>query len=720
MTLVEGSAVAGRDLAMVGAERARAIMLLADRFTTDPEAEDLGILFQVWAAKSYTRTVPLFVQAARQATVRQVAPFLDPATDVIVSVEATRLRLLALSAVCPGASTLVGNLLRSAAVAPPSARGETLAGRRWLRQYVSGCEYALHEVPVLKHLAGRRFIDVAEWAARNAHAVLIGTVDERDGPAARRVRVNPAAAPLEMGTTLLVVAETKTGAIRALKGDFEPPGAGARRAARAAVAGGAAPGGGANGSGGEGAGEGADECADIPWGWRPDTDSMDDTDSDGSGGDTPGCGAPDADAAAAGDVRALMVPRGGGGGGGGGAGDVDSSSESESYGAFEGGAAHDAPSSASGSASSSASSSTPTSELEGHFIVCGHGASIAPFLEHLRRAAPERAAPVVVLAPERPRGLDAAAEARLGPLRFVAGSAADAAALRAAGAASARALVFLARGSRPAGVASAQATGRPAELERRTREAVLADADALLACYGVGEQSDAGAGARAGGARRRLAHAVVELLFTTSIEFLQPGLLLRGVSAVYDEAGGPADAPRKAWLVRRATERAAVAEGLAEWQANPYYAAGRVTVPALMDAFATQCFFNRGLLADVLGEMAGYLHSGAFGGEGVGGAAAEAAGAAGAAAGEDASAPGAARPGALLQQVRVPRALAGRTYGELSSALALGARAVALGLYRRKRESAAQRLRFVVLNPPASERVEASDRVFVLRERPGG
>ena len=40
-------------------------------------------------------------------------------------------------------------------------------------------------------------------------------------------------------------------------------------------------------------------------------------------------------------------------------------------------------------------------------------------------------------------------------------------------------------------------------------------------------------------------------------------------------------------------EKAAIKEGLAEWQANPYYCAGRVTVPAVMDTFACQCFFNR-------------------------------------------------------------------------------------------------------------------------------
>ena len=51
--------------------------------------------------------------------------------------------------------------------------------------------------------------------------------------------------------------------------------------------------------------------------------------------------------------------------------------------------------------------------------------------------------------------------------------------------------------------------------------------------------------------------------------------------------------PRKSWLMRKQQERAALREGLAEWQANPYFCAGRVTVPALMDTFACQCFFNR-------------------------------------------------------------------------------------------------------------------------------
>ena len=50
--------------------------------------------------------------------------------------------------------------------------------------------------------------------------------------------------------------------------------------------------------------------------------------------------------------------------------------------------------------------------------------------------------------------------------------------------------------------------------------------------------------------------------------------------------------PRRSWLMRKRQERAAMKEGLAEWQANPYFCAGRVTVPALMDTVACQCFIN--------------------------------------------------------------------------------------------------------------------------------
>lgn len=71
-------------------------------------------------------------------------------------------RLLALSAVCPGASTLIGNLLKSSAVRPLQSQQRTLAGREWLRAYVNGCAYQV----------GPRLVQggtgVRGWHARDA------------------------------------------------------------------------------------------------------------------------------------------------------------------------------------------------------------------------------------------------------------------------------------------------------------------------------------------------------------------------------------------------------------------------------------------------------------------------------------------------------------------------------------------------------------------------
>lgn len=58
--------------------------------------------------KSYTKAVPVYVQVLQRASLRMLSPFLDPERDVIVSVEQMRHRMLALSCLCPGASTLIG------------------------------------------------------------------------------------------------------------------------------------------------------------------------------------------------------------------------------------------------------------------------------------------------------------------------------------------------------------------------------------------------------------------------------------------------------------------------------------------------------------------------------------------------------------------------------------------------------------------------------------
>ena len=86
------------------------------RFCGDVSAEDTDVQFRVWAIKSAAKRVPLYVQVLQKSSLALISPFLDMQQDVLLSIEHTRLRLLALSCICPGASTLLANLLRSTSV----------------------------------------------------------------------------------------------------------------------------------------------------------------------------------------------------------------------------------------------------------------------------------------------------------------------------------------------------------------------------------------------------------------------------------------------------------------------------------------------------------------------------------------------------------------------------------------------------------------------------
>ena len=155
----------------------------------------------------------------QRSSLDRVAPFLDPQQDVLLSVEQVRHRLLALACLCPGASTLIGNLLRSVhtkesmslrnvfstqlswfagmtrfvneLLSTRNAKGfqqvgtknqaghvdsTTLAGRRWLKEYVDGCKYELFTANVSWNWQGGwKFYDAVSALHGNG-VLLIGKI----------------------------------------------------------------------------------------------------------------------------------------------------------------------------------------------------------------------------------------------------------------------------------------------------------------------------------------------------------------------------------------------------------------------------------------------------------------------------------------------------------------------------------------------------------------
>lgn len=115
-------------------------------------------------------------QVLSAAAVNMLQPFLEPGQDVIVSVESVRMQLLALSTLCPGASTLLANLLHTSSVRPSLHGADSLADTRWLKAFVAGCAHALFSLPLPPRLDNTRFHVVAEalYGATATGVVLVG------------------------------------------------------------------------------------------------------------------------------------------------------------------------------------------------------------------------------------------------------------------------------------------------------------------------------------------------------------------------------------------------------------------------------------------------------------------------------------------------------------------------------------------------------------------
>ncbi|GMH45490.1 hypothetical protein BSKO_13447 [Bryopsis sp. KO-2023] len=612
LSLIEGSAFSENDLIQCQAHKAQALLLLADRFSGEEEEEDLMVLFQAWAVKSYTKSVPLFVQVLKSASVPQISQFLDPVQDIIISLEQVRHRLLVLSCLCPGAATLLGNLLRIAKLSEVKSKEETILGRKWRRAYVNSCGNGVFEARAGPSFFGMEFLRMAEAVSRLTGMMPIGLVDGKG-----KLSLNPGQRPVRSSDRIVLIAMSQKEANDLEQVIYYPPSPYLQHQREELLESYSIDGGSAD--------------FPCPVDFFPEDELI-----------TAECRGLWQEAASDGEKPPHELewqselgssPRNGAQGA-----KLVKGSEVESI-------------------EQSTSLQVEVSGLDGirdHVIVSGAPDSFLPFVKELRRCC-ARPIPVVILHEDKE---DAGVRSvlQMSSVYFAKGSSSTQSGLIAAKATESRCFMHLCQSQRPS------VSSKP--------EAVLTDAKALLTSYNIGAEGF---------------HAVVELCFTSAINFLQPGMLLKG-SLVVDDVPGTQQSPSKSWQVRRKHMKAARDEGLTEWQTNPYYSAGRVLVPALLDTLACHSFFSKGLLIDLMAEFTGDVNSGNY-------------------------------VGPLLKQISLPNGFKGKTYTELVSYLVLQRGLIPLGLFRRKSENRSWLLRYVCANPPGEVVLEGTDKVFVIRER---
>jgi len=223
LTLFEGSFLADADLERVAASSAESCVIRASRYCSSPHDEDLSVLFQTWAFKSYAKC-PLVVQTLTEAGRDKVKPFLEKG-DRSVSLERMRHNLTVLGALCPGSLSLLGNLVRSMPplpkelVDPGTGLQGTFGGRRWFRDYIEGVAFEMYSVPFHSSHFGQRFADLAMavYQESGSSVVLIGVHSRYD----TAVEVNPDSSAVKSDCLAVVLAASEAEAQAALAEPFD-------------------------------------------------------------------------------------------------------------------------------------------------------------------------------------------------------------------------------------------------------------------------------------------------------------------------------------------------------------------------------------------------------------------------------------------------------------------------------------------------------------------
>jgi len=214
LTLYEGTALDAGDLDAVHAEDASGWILVSDPFAPDPDAEDNETLLKVWSLKKLSRAVPLFVQVLTDRAMRRVRPFLDLSQDTIVCVNNTRAGLIAISCLCPGASTLLANLLRSQ---DPTRSDADIDPISWEALYCDGARqqiFSNRSLTLDDCLAGANFMDLAKYLIERTGVVLLGLVKDDHGELS--VALNPLEYYVVGGEMCIMLTYTEDGAAAAV------------------------------------------------------------------------------------------------------------------------------------------------------------------------------------------------------------------------------------------------------------------------------------------------------------------------------------------------------------------------------------------------------------------------------------------------------------------------------------------------------------------------
>lgn len=223
LTFCEGSALAEDDLYKAGLQHVQAALLMVDRFPQEPEEEDRSMLLKLWSIKAQNPDIPLVVQVLDHAMQIRMQAFLGP-RDQAISLRRAKNRLLSTGVHCPGACTLISNLLTgvsgtTAASRIAATRSALREGRkppRWIWEYIDGASHEVYAVQAPEECTNLSFCKFSTLVFSQSSAVLLG-ISPAKCARSRKVFLNPKEYKIKAGDLLLIMAKSSARAQEAVQ-----------------------------------------------------------------------------------------------------------------------------------------------------------------------------------------------------------------------------------------------------------------------------------------------------------------------------------------------------------------------------------------------------------------------------------------------------------------------------------------------------------------------
>lgn len=176
----QGSPLGASDLDRVQLTSAKACLVIANKHSLEPDAEDAANILRVISIKNYKANVRVIIQILNYHNEEHLFNVPDWSHklhgDEVICINELKLGLLGKSCLCPGFSTLVANLIMMSSFQPHNYSNDVRS--HWQYEYGYGASNELYTGAMSSDFVGMSFPQVAEICLIKLHILLIGVESE--------------------------------------------------------------------------------------------------------------------------------------------------------------------------------------------------------------------------------------------------------------------------------------------------------------------------------------------------------------------------------------------------------------------------------------------------------------------------------------------------------------------------------------------------------------